>query len=317
MLIYKIYTKIALISPFVEITLKKLYWKNIRIFKALNPHNINNNSCISTKSVDIKNIIQWLKSKGIGKGDLLVVHSSYFGLQSTGLSPDQIIDILLDIIGPTGTLAMPVIRFYKEEPKKQDILDSRFDNLICTYDVKRTTVSSGLIPFRLMRRKGSVISQHPLNPLCALGPLAKGMMENNLHGAFPSPHGANSSWRFCYDNNAKVISLGTDIEHHNTMVHVAEESFGDWKWNDEEWYQHRIFNIIDEHNNTRQIVVSERKPKWGLLHFTEIRMNNDLKKLGIMQVAKIEDEIEVGYVDARKFISFLRSKKGTGYPYYV
>ena len=283
----------------------------------MNPNNVEVSTKKLEKNVDFDKIIKWYKSKGIGEGDLLIVHSSYIGLETTGLSPDQIIDRLLQLVGSSGTLAMPVIRTYREEPKPEDLLKVNTDDLICTYDVKRTPVSSGLLPFRLMRRKNAYISHHPLNPLCAVGPFAREMMENNLSGDFPSPHGPNSSWRFCFDHGAKVISLGIDIEHHNTMVHVAEESFGDWKWSDEEWYRHRIFDIVDEQKNVQRKVVSERKPEWGLLHFTETRLNNNLKKLGIMQVSKIEDQIDVGYVDVNRLIAHLRSKKGTGYPYYV
>ena len=41
------------------------------------------------------------------------------------------------------------------------------------------------------------------------------------------------------------------------------------------------FNVIDEQKNIREVIVRERKPKWGLLHYTEIRMNHDLEKLNI------------------------------------
>jgi len=312
-----IYKKVALISPWLEVALRRIYWNNIEIFKKLNPHNLDVKPKKVVKNVNFNEIIEWYKSKGIGEGDLLIVHSSFTGLISTGLTPDQVIDLLLELIGPSGTLAMPVIRIYKEEPKTEDLLKINTDNLICTYDVKRSPVSSGLLPFRFLRRKDVYISHHPLNPMCAVGPLAKKMMENNLNGDFPSPHGPNSSWRFCFDNGAKVVSLGVNIEHYNTIVHVADESFDDWKWSDEEWYRHRIFDIVDEQNNVQQKIVSERKPEWGLLHFTEIRLNNDLKKLGIMQVSKIKDQIEVGFVDVNRMIAYLRSKKDIGYPYYV
>jgi len=315
-MIGRLYQKIALLSPAIEVFLRKLYWHNITFLKKINPHN----SAVPAKAaatVPIENIINWLRSKGIVEGDFLIVHSSLEGLKATGLQPDQIIDKLFELIGPNGTLAMPVIRSYREEPPIEKTLTADFEKIECIYDVKRTPVSSGFLPFRLMRRKGAVISHHPLNPLCAVGPLAEEMMKHNLDGDYPSPHGPNSSWRYAYDHGAKVISLGVDIEHHNTIVHVADESFGDWRWSDEEWFDHRPFTIIDENKNSTRIVVSERKQKWGLLYFTDIRLNHDLKKLGIMQVDKIGGEVEVGYVDVQRFIPYLRSRKDEGYPYYV
>jgi len=313
----KMYKIIALISPCVEINLRKVYWKNIKFLKKFNPHKPSTSIHKQIKNVNFEKIIEWYKHMGIGQGDLLIVHSSYAGLAAVELSPDQIIDNLLKLIGPNGTLVMPVIRSYREEPNPEQLLKVSTDNVISVYDVKRTPVTSGLLPFRLMRRKNALISHHPLNPLCAIGPLAKKMMANNLYGDFPSPHGPYSSWRFCYDHGAKVVSLGIDIEHHNTIIHIAEESFDNWKWSDTEWFRKRIFDIIDEEKQTQRIVVKERKPIWGLLHFTDIRLNHDLKKLNIMKVNKIENIVEVGYVDVQKLIPYLRSKNNTGYPYYV
>ena len=318
MSIRNIYEKLASTSPYVEILLRKLYWKNVNLLCRLNPHNSNGVSAVpSMKHVDFGDVIDWYNSKGICEGDLLIVHSSLEGLNSTGLKPDEIIDRLLELVGPSGTLAMPVIRHYKEDPPVSEYMKSDLEAIHCTYDVKRTPVNSGFLPFRMMRRKDAVISHHPYNTLCAIGPLAKEMMEHNLDGEFPSPHGPNSAWRFAYDHNAKVVSLGVDIEHHNTIVHVADESFGDWKWTDEEWYDRRKFTIIDENKNAIEKTVSVRKQKWGLFHFTDIRLNRDLKKLGIMKVDKIGGEVEVGYVDVQRFIPYLRSRKDEGYPYYV
>lgn len=318
MSLYSLYQKIALLHPKVEVLLRKLYWNNIHLFKRFNPYRRESPSQErNLPHVDFERVIEWYKSKGIGKGDLLIVHSSYDGLYTTGLAPEQIIDKLLDLVGSTGTLAMPVIRSYKNEPKMEDLLKVNTDDLVCTYDVKHSRVSSGLLPYLLMRCKGAVISHHPYNPLCAVGPLATEMMKHNLDGEYPSPHGPNSSWKFAYDHNCKVVSLGTDIEHHNTIMHINEEAFEDWHWSKEQWFRHRKFIIVDENKHQKQVIVSERKPEWGMLHHTDIRLNHDLKKQGIIQVDKICGEIEVGYVDVTRLVSFLRERKNTGYPYYA
>jgi len=312
-----LYNKIALLSPRIEVTLRKLYWKNIKCLKKFNP-----NSCKPEKDVadlphvDFDKVLSWLKSKGVGKGSLLIVHSSYAGLECTGLSPEQIVDKLLDLVGSTGTLAMPVIRKFKGEPKEASLLTANIDDLVCTYDVKWTPVTSGLLPYTLMRRDDAVVSHFPFNPMCAVGPLAKDMMKHNLDGEHPSPHGPNSSWKFCLDHNASICSIGTDIEHHNTMIHVAEEAFGDWHWSDEEWYRLRKFNIVDENDQSKYKEVLERKPEWGMLHYAEMNVNQDLKKANIMQTYLIGGCIEVGYIDAQQLIAFLRSRNKNGYPYF-
>ena len=194
--------------PRVEILIRKLYWKNYSKLKRLNPHRGEGGKTTFTGiSVEFDDVLKVLSDNGIGKGALLVVHSSYSGLQCTGLSEEQIIDRLLDHIGPTGTLAMPVIRKFKGEPKPQDLLTTNVDDLTCTYNVKSSPVISGMLPYTLMQKENAVVSHFPYNPLCAVGPLAKPMMEHNLDGELPSAHGPNSSWKFCLDHNAYYIGL--------------------------------------------------------------------------------------------------------------
>lgn len=317
MIIGKIYKRIALLSPWVEVTLRKFYWKNVKFLKKFKPYSpvgLNNGSLI--KFVDFNDVIEYLKCNGVCEGSLLVVHSSYDALECTGLAPEEIIEKLLNLIGPSGTLAMPVIRKFKGEPKTVDVLTTPMDNVVCTYDVKRTKITSGMLPYFLMRRDDSVTSLFPLNPMCAVGPLANEMMLHNLDGDCPSPHGPVSSWKFCYDHNAIIVGLGVTLEHYNTSVHVAEEAFGDWYWSEQEWYRKRCFTIIDKQGKETEKIVYERKPRWGTLHCAELNLHRDLNKAGIVIFSKIDDVIPMAIEKQQELITFLRSKNKKGYPYY-
>lgn len=311
-----VYNKIASISPYVEVMLRRLYWRNVDKLKKYNPNRPKSSSTVNkSHHVDFEKVIDWLKLQGIGEGDLLLVHSGYGQLECTGLSPEQIIDRLLEFIGPSGTLAMPVIRCFKEyKIANKAGIDSK--EIIATYNVKKTLVTSGMLPYTLMQRSDAVTSLFPLNPLCAVGPLAEAMMEHNLDGEFPSPHGFNSSWKFCYDHGVKVCSIGTDIEHHCTIAHVIEEAFGDWYWPDDIWYNHYKFKIIDTNNDTREVVVSNRKNDWGKLYGAEIKVNKDAKKAGALFSDSI-DGITVGCVNVNKLFEMRRSHPKKGYPYYL
>lgn len=312
----KIYESLALTSPYVEVMLRRLYWNNVNRLGKFNPHKATKVYNIENKEkVDFKKIIEWLRERGVREGDLLIVHSGYGELEKTGLSPEEIIDCLLKFLGPQGTLAMPVIRRFKEEEKaRKNGIDTT--TITCRYNVKKTMVCSGMLPYTLMQRADSVTSLFPLNPLCAVGPLAEAMMEHNLDGEFPSPHGPNSCWKFCYDHGAKVCSIGTDIEHHCTIAHVIEEAFGDWYWPDDVWYNHYKFEIVDTNNNTREVIVRNRKDDWGMLYGAEIRANKDAKKAGALFSDSI-DGITVGSIDVNKLFDMRRSNPKKGYPYYV
>lgn len=315
-LIGKLYKKIALISPWVEVILRKIYWKNVKILKRFKPYNTaTNKTRFENYHVNFEEIIQYLKSKGIGRGSLLIIHSSYDVLSCTGLTPNDIISRLRELVGDEGTIAMPAIRYFKEEPLPEDLLKIDKVDVICEYNVLRTPIISGILPFTLLRLKESVCSHFPLNPLVAIGPLAKPMMEHNIDNDNCSAHGKESCWKFCLDHNAIILGLGVDLDHHNTMLHVMEEAYDNWYWPNDDWYNLREFDLVDENKKVKRIKVRERKAIWGMLYNAEVRMYKDFYKYGIIE-RKDFGPIPVCYEEALKLKEHLQKRNQKGYPYY-
>lgn len=168
-----------------------------------------------------------MKESGIKEGDLIILHSSYGNLKPISLDNKGIIDRLLELVGPTGTLAAPVIRRFDEEKELslKDKIRDKVTTIHCTYDVDYTPVSSGVLRSTLMQHENSVTSLFPLNPLTAVGPLARDMIKGNLDENFQSAHGPGSCWKFCADNNAIIVYLGVNYGHHITMQQVVTESY--------------------------------------------------------------------------------------------
>lgn len=308
-----IYNKLALTSPYVEVMLRSLYWRNVKRLKNLRPSKHSSTTTGNKQSVDFDSIKEWLTQQGVKEGSLLVVHSSYDALSGCGLKPNEIIRELRSLIGGSGTLAMPVIRHYKEYPRPEEWLTTDFSGVVCHYDPKRTPVSSGMIPSMLMREKDAVVSMHPLNTMAAVGPLAEAMMEHNLDGDRPTPHGPNSSWKFCADHDAIIVALGVPMIHHLTIAHVPEDNSDDWPIKD--WYNDLQFDIVQPDKTVVRKVVRERRPKWGLIHDAELNFGKDLVKAGIMHLTKI-DGMDVGVVHSRELLDFMKSRKNKAYPYY-
>lgn len=316
MSISSLYRKLALSSPYIEVTLRQFYWKHHGLFTRFNPYKANHVNYYSNEErLNFEHILAWLKEQGIKKGDLVVVHSSYDALQSTGLSPEEIISKLIDFVGKEGTIAMPVIRRYKGEPKMDDLLKNDNDTKQYKYNVQKTAVVTGMLSYTLMKTPGSVTSRHPLNPMTAYGPLAAQMMEHNLDGEKPSPHGPNSAWKFCYDHNAWVISLGVDIGHYNTMAHVAEEGFGRWRWTDDEWFRIRSFQVIDG-DFVKDVQVKERRPKWGTIYSAELNSYDDVLKHGIVKRIFFSN-CPICIESSKSLVDHLLSINKNGHPYYL
>lgn len=317
--ISELYNKLALTSPYIEVMLRSLYWHNVNYLRRFNPfkeiHSADVEEGASVR-VDFQKIEHFIRANGIGEGAIIIVHSSYDVLKATGLSPDEIINRLLAIVGETGTIATPVLRLYTEMPSFEDQLKMDDCDIVCRFDMRRTPIKSGMIPFALSRRRDSVVSQHPLNSLGAIGAHAAAMMEHDMDGDFPKPSGPQSSWKYCLDHGAYVLGLGVDLEHYNSMLHVAEEAFGDWRWSDEEWFRHRTFDVVQKDKSVKRVVVSERKPKWGLLHIAERNLVHDMDKAGIYHRTMIDGVIPVCVENAQEAINFLRERNSKGYPYF-
>lgn len=304
-----LYNKIALSNPKMEVILRTLYWHNYKLLNQFRPkRNIRPNESVH---IDFDSIIEYLKNSGVVEGSLLVVHSSYGALKGTGLSPEQLIEKLLSLIGPSGTLAMPVIRHFQEEPAVEDELKSNLDDVWSVYNVRDTPITTGALCKALHKRDDSVTSRFPLNPMCAVGPLAEDMMMDNINGT--SPHDTHSAWKFCHDHHAIILGLGIDLAHYLTMLHVAEEAYPDWPIKD--WFRKRNFIIKDGDFEIKKTVL-ERRPKWGMIHLADKRYTKDFKSEGIL-VENIVESTVVGLIDSQKLITFLNGRKSIGYPYVV
>lgn len=313
-LVSKLYENVAIISPKIEVMMRKLYWKNVKHLKRFRPYNAPKKKELEEMpKVDFSEIESYLRTQGIGEGSLIVVHSSYDHLSSTGLSPEEIVERLLKLIGPSGTLAMPAMRKYKGEPEGYDRLTVSTDDLVCTYKPRKTMVKTGWLPLAMVQRKDSVVSRHPLDTMVAIGPLAKAMMEHNLDGEAPASHGPNSSWKFCYDHSAIVVGLGVPLIHYNSISHVFEEGMGNWFYTDEEWYRLRKFHIIDE-DFDKIVMVKERKPEWGMMRNVGVKFNKDIYKKEIIKHTFV-GAVEVSVEDPREYMAYYASVAKRGYPY--
>lgn len=309
-----IFQKIVGISPTIEVLFRKLYWQNIKLMHQYKPK-----SSITSRNdtiVSFDCILESLKNQGVANGDLLIVHSSYKALKPTNLSPDQIINALIKLIGEEGTLAMPVFRRFVEEPTLYDILSPKLPKVICTYNVKKSPIWTGILPITLSHRNESVISQSPINPLTAIGKFSKPMMENNLVGDLLLPHGENSCWKFCLDNHAIIVGLGIDLVHSLTMLRVYEECNPSSR-PVKDWYEEREYKIIDNDFES-SVKVLDRKHFWGIFYLPQIKLRKDLLKNNILK-SSLVDGIPIETIDSQKLYLYFdeKNKKQRGYPYLI
>ena len=313
----KIYQKIVLLSPRIEVAIRCLYWNNVKHLMRFRQSSTEAVSKKENIKSDFGKILQFLAKNGIKQDDIIVLHSSYASVANSGLSAEEIIDNLLGLVGPEGTLAMPAIRHFPEEGEGDEYLlnyiSDKCGEKETVYDMYKSTVSSGLLPFTLMRYDDAEISRFPLNPLVAVGAKASEMMKSNIDGLKPTAHGPNSAWAFCAKQNAWNVGIGVSIKDYLTMFHITQET-NEWPVKDEDWYFDRNF-IIREGRRLTPITITERKHKWTK-YLAESNFYNDLHKASVIKSAII-DGVEVHVCRSQDLLNFIANQKNPTYPYLI
>lgn len=149
-----------------------------------------------------------LKNLGINEGDVLLVHSSFKGLNCQDITPDEIIDALLEAIGEEGTLLMPALSY----------IGVNADNP--HFDVNETKTCVGIIPEIFRKRHAVTRSVHPTHSVSAMG---RHKSEMTLkHCLDMTPVGMNSPFMQLPKYGGKILMLGCSLLP-NTFMHGVEE----------------------------------------------------------------------------------------------
>jgi aminoglycoside 3-N-acetyltransferase len=298
--------------PLFEVLVRHVYWKNIGFILKYISKRKKHKESFSREKVSIDQVFEKWKEWGISAGDILIVTSSYSQLNDYQLKPEQIIDRLIEFLGPEGTLMMPAFPYYKNMPKNQDYLRKDIQSEVFRYDPMKNFVTTGILPGTLIKYKGAVRSSFPINSLAAYGKYAKVMFENEWSEKEPLPCGKGSAWAFAAAKNAKIVSLGTDLTHSLTMIHVAEDINPDWPVKG--WYRNKKF-IITGTDGKKEVSLRERDPKWGTLFFAERKLCNDLINNGLLKSVTI-DGVLTEKIESFALLDYLNSCNKDGYPYY-
>lgn len=143
-----------------------------------------------------------LRALGLSEGMNIVVHSSLSSLGRVEEGADAVIDALLEVLGPSGTLVMPA--FYFPPPE--------------LFDPAVTPSRMGLITETFRKRPGVLRSFHPTHSVSALGPLAANFVKGHETA---TAFGIDSPLHRLANSGGYVLLLG--VQHtSDSMVHIGE-----------------------------------------------------------------------------------------------
>jgi len=164
------------------------------------------------RSFDSADLLEQLQRVGVRAGQVIIVHSSFDQFEGFRGKPSEVIGVLQQAVGPTGTILMPTIPF------TGSALDYVREAPI--FDVRRTPSKMGLITELFRRSPGVIRSVHPTHSVAAWGARAAELIRD--HPIAMTPCGAGSPFAKLIEHEGKILLLGTGIEA-MTFYHTIEE----------------------------------------------------------------------------------------------
>lgn len=145
----------------------------------------------------------------INKGDLIYVHSSFSRLKMFGLSATEIIKELINRVDKEGTIVFPSFCWNIEPSERPWKGYEKYFSSKILFDVRNTISNIGYLPEQFRKYDGVLRSAHPFWSVCAIGPLAKTLVEKQEFVV--NPYGHQSSFAIMRDNNVKIVGLGVTL----------------------------------------------------------------------------------------------------------
>jgi aminoglycoside 3-N-acetyltransferase len=150
--------------------------------------------------------IRQLQLLGVQPGMQLLVHSSLRKLGAVVGGADSIIDSLLEILGPEGTLMMSTVsgNVNREQP---------------VFHVEHTPSTVGTLSNVFRKRPGALRSLHPVHSIAALGARAEFFCEGHLQAR--TAWSEDSPYGKLMRQDGHILFLGTNFSA-NTCMHALE-----------------------------------------------------------------------------------------------
>lgn len=208
---------------------------------------------------------------GISSGMTLLVHCSLSKIGWICGGSVTLIEVLLDLLGPQGTLIMPSHTSDNSEPKywqNPPVPSEWFDIIRQSMPPYRSnitpTFNMGILAETFRKWPGVLRSEHPQYSMIALGQKAKLITDKHYDSC-----GEQSPLARLYDCNDKgyVLLLGVPHEN-NTSLHLAE-------------YRSQTMNNIEKNFlSNASIISSETKTRLWLEWNDYDYISNDFNDIG-------------------------------------
>lgn len=145
-----------------------------------------------------------LATVGIASGDNVMVHAAYREFYNFEGAPEDIIEILIELVGESGTVLMPC-----------------YGSDLYNFDVRNTPSAAGVLSEVFRRKEDAVRSECTNFSICAYGEKAEQFTKEHKYSVYGfdthSPY-----YLFAQDSKSKVVMLGLGKRPvKNTIFHLV------------------------------------------------------------------------------------------------
>jgi len=145
---------------------------------------------------------------GLQAGDIVLVHSSYKSLGPVEGGPQTVVDALLDVLAPAGTLIMPTFNFNFNQGEPWDVLKTPSHMGVLTEIVRLNAESRRVF--------------HPFYSFAILGKL----QDDLTRLRYKDSYGKDSIFMRLRELDAKIMIIGLSYTHSLTFMHHIEQMEG-------------------------------------------------------------------------------------------
>ncbi len=171
------------------------------------------------KQYSAHDVVEAMMSMGMKEGSVVFIQSRWAEFYNCISDPEDLIDDILEVIGPEGTLGMACMPLMLEGK---------------TFNVKKTPTNAGFLAEAFRRYKGVKRSINIQHSVCALGPKADYLVSE--HYLSETPWDKKSPYYRLSEVNALVFGLGLGKYWIGTIIHCVDSLL-----KDEVPYYHDMF----------------------------------------------------------------------------
>ena len=196
-----------------------------------------------------KELVSLMQDMGMKSGSIVCIHSSMKEFYNYVGSAEELIQDILDVLGPEGTLMMPAFPL----PLKE--LDKRKDYI---FDASKDSTCAGHLQ-EVFRKFPSVKRSFEVrHSVCAIGKYADYLTKDHHH--CHDCWGEGSPWRRLCDMGGLVFNLGLERSFMGTFHHCVESTL---QYEHPYWTQFfnttRTYRYYDKNAQVKSYTIAESR----------------------------------------------------------